>query len=126
MNEESAKKALIYLLIAVGIFIAFRPKQKSEQQTTSMPLQNAKNSSGRIQLVLPTGNSLTIYEQSQYDNAMTCIKAFINAYNADESESVLTDLNNEIKNQYGLYLIKTKSDITVYDFNDNKVLTGKI
>jgi hypothetical protein len=126
MNEESAKKALIYLLIAVGIFIAFRPNQKSEQQTTSMPLQNAKNSSGRIHLVLPTGYSLTIYEQSQYDNAMTCIKAFIDAYNADESEIVLTDLNNEIKNQYGIYLIKTKSDITVYDFNDNKVLTGKI
>ena len=84
------------------------------------------NSSGRVHLVLPTGSGVTIYDESRYDDAMTCIRAFIDAYNADESESVLTDLNNEIKGTYGLYLIKTSNSITVYDFNNKEVLIAKI
>jgi hypothetical protein len=57
---------------------------------------------------------------------MICIKAFIDAYNNDENESVLIDLNNEMKDNYGLYLIKTNKDITVYDLNNNEVVVAKI
>ena len=126
MNEESAKKALIYVIVAVAIFIVFRPKKENEKKTVSQPLQKMINSSGRVHLVLPTGSGVTIYDESRYDDAMTCIRAFIDAYNADESESVLTDLNNEIKGTYGLYLIKTSNSITVYDFNNKEVLIAKI
>jgi len=126
MDNDSAKKALIYVLVGIAFFILLKPKKQSEQQITSIPLSAAKNASGRVHLVIPTGSGVTIYDESQYDNAMTCIRAFIDAYNADESEAVLTDLNNEIKNTYGLYLIKTKKDITVYDFNDKEILIAKI
>jgi hypothetical protein len=126
MNEESAKKALIYVLVAVAIFIVFRPKSQSEKQTTAMPLQKSVNSSGRIQLVMPTGNNVIVKDESRINDSMVCIKAFIDAYNNDESESVLIDLNNEMKDNYGLYLIKTNKDITVYDLNNNEVVVAKI
>jgi len=126
MNEESAKKALIYVLVAVAIFIVFRPKSQSEKQTTAMPLQKSVNSSGRIQLVMPTGNNVTVNDESRINDSMVCIKAFIDAYNNDENEGVLIDLNNEMKDNYGLYLIKTNKDITVYDLNNNEVVVAKI
>lgn len=123
--EESAKKALIYVVVAVGIFLLFRPRKK-DNTTNSTPLTKAVNSSGRVQLVMPTGNSVTVYDESQVGSGMVCVKAFIDAYNNDENETLLTDLNNEMKSSYGLYLIKTSNNITVYDVNDNEVLVAKI
>jgi hypothetical protein len=123
--DESAKKGFIYLLVAVGIFIIFKPRKK-EDTNNSTPLKKSVNSSGRIKLVLPTGSNVTVYDNLQVDNAMVCVKAFISAYNNDENEGLLTDLNNEMKDNYGLYLIKKSNDITVYNLDNKEVLVAKI
>jgi hypothetical protein len=122
--DESAKKALIYVLVGVAIFVIFKPKDESDN--TAQPLQKAVNSSGRVHLIAPNPNSVTVFNESLVDNGMICVNAFISAYNNGESEVLLTDLNNEMKDNYGLYLIKKSTNITVYDINNNKVLEAKI
>ena len=126
MNEESIKRALIYIIVGVAIFIILKPKDEPENNQTSKPLTKAINASGRVHLVMPTGNKISVFDEDRRNDSLVCIRAFIDAYNNDESESVLTQLNNDIKNEYGLYLIKTSKDITVYDSTKKEVLKAKI
>ena len=125
MNEESAKKALIYVLVAVGIFLLFRPKKESDKKTTATPLTKFTNSSGRTKLKMPDTNGIDPNNQLAND-AVIALTAFIDAYNKDETEERLTDLNQETKASFGLFIIKTEDEIFVKDMNGNNVLVSKI
>jgi len=125
MNEESAKKALIYVLVAVGIFLLFKPKKDSDKKTTSTPLTKFTNASGRDKLKMPDVSGIDPNNQLAND-AIIALTAFIDAYNKDETEERLTELNQEMKSSFGLFIIKTEDEIFVKDMNGNNVLVSKI
>ena len=125
MNEESAKKALIYLLLAAGIFLLFRPKSNIEKKTSTTPLTPFTNSSGRTKLKMPDTSNIDSSNQLANDSVIA-LTAFIDAYNKDETEERLTELNQEMKANLGLFIEMTNTEIFVKDMSGNNVLISKI
>lgn len=125
MNEESAKKALIYLLLAAGIFLLFRRKSNTEKKTSTTPLTQFTNSSGRTKLKMPDTSNIDPNNQLANDSVIS-LTAFIDAYNKDETEERLTELNQEMKANLGLFIEMTNTEIFVKDMSGNNVLISKI
>ena len=119
MENESAKKALIYVVAASIIgFVVIKITEGSSVNNTIQPVQ-AKNAIGRIKIKIPSlldGN----------DDASVAMKAFIKAYNANEPEDRLISLNEEMKKSMGLMAIKTKEAISIKDANGNDVMIYKL
>jgi hypothetical protein len=122
--DESAKKAFIYVSVSVLIFLIYKNINKIElpsKKNTDAP-KSTLNANGSKR---PFINMPTELRKANQD-AATVLQAFILAYNNNEPETELLQLNNDFKNNYGLYIIKYKNEICVFDENDTKVLVYKI
>lgn len=120
MENETAKKALIYFLSAAVIsFIGFKIfGSNSKDKNTSQPA-STKNSSGRRKIKMPQFDG-------EEDASSTAMQAFVRAYNSNETEDRLIELNEEMKNSMGVYAIKTKDSVNIKDLDGKDVLVYKI
>jgi len=118
MENESAKKALIYFVSAGLIsFILIKILSKAKSNNTTQPTAT-KNAIGRVKLKMPQFDG-------EEDNSTLAMQAFVKAYNSNESEDRLIELNEEMKNSMGVYAIKTKDSVSIKDLEGKDVLVYK-
>ena len=121
------KKEVISLaIIFVGGFLAFRltmPKKRKSLKDGQIEMQE-KQPEDRKYINPPTVDESQIGVNPLADNAFTALKAYITAYNSNEPQNKLDELNGEISNEYGLKVVRRRTDgkLVVYDLNENEVM----
>jgi hypothetical protein len=120
------KEVFTWLFIFGGGYLAYRltlPKKRKSFKTGQIGMTEHKPED-REYIVPPTMDESQAGANPLSDNAFTALKAYITAYNAQEPQNKLDELNGEIANDYGLKVVRRRTDnrLAVYDLNDSEVL----
>ena len=111
----------------MAIFLATRPKKGygniynnifSETSTKEIEPEN------RTPITLPTMAEEQVNNNPMADSAFTALKAYICAYNDNQPQNVLDELNKDCSHELGVTVQRNISNgkLTVYDLDENEVL----
>lgn len=116
MNNK-AKEAVLILIISLGIFWCFKPKEKDAA--------NTKNGVSK-KLVKPKESELDL-SNPVVEDAYNCLCIYINAYNDGVTQKELDELNKEISKHFDMQVVKiNESMYSVEDMKGKEILTSKV
>ncbi len=120
------KAALTWFIVIVGSFAAYKltfPKKRKSLKTGAIEMTELQPQDREF-ITPPTMEESAAGANSNSQNAFIALKAYIAAYNAQEPQSELDNLNREIGKDYSLKVIRRRTDnkLVVQDLSGNDVL----
>lgn len=122
--SDSAKKALLVFGVAFAVFILFRPKMK-KQNTLKQGGASVPEPKERKKIAMPTLNAKDVKNNTKAKNAFIVMKAYVAAYNNNEPQSALDELNKEFSKEYALRVYhKPDGRIAVCDLGGRDIIVN--
>lgn len=124
---DNNKKAILVVSIAFLLFLVVKPKRKKINAQTNLKLSEEEDApKDRTPMKAPTMSNKTAQKNPQAKNAFACLKAYIDAYNNGEPQSVLDDLNREFAKEFGCKVYRRKSDrkLVVADLEGKEIMVN--
>jgi len=121
------KKALFILSVGVLLFWIFKPKIKKPNAETNVNLSNEEdNPKDRKKMTTPTMGSDVAKKNPMSKNCFAALKAYIDAYNNGEPQSVLDELNREFAKEFKCKVYRRKSDdkLVVCDLQGKEIMVN--
>lgn len=127
MTNESVKKALLVFGSGILLFLLIKPKSKNWKKIYSGGGVPEDKPTERKKLMLPKVDPKDIKGNKKAQDGITCLKAYITAYNNGEPQSELDKLNEEIKKEYSLTVFRRGLDnkLVVADLSGKVILENK-
>ncbi len=120
------KQAFQFLAVFVGSYLVYKftfPKSRKNFKAGAIEMKE-QSPQDREYINPPTMDESQVGLNPLSDNAFKSLKAYVAAYNAQEPQSALDELNVEINKDYGLKVIRRRTDnkLAVYDTQDQEVM----
>ncbi len=120
------KAAITWLIVIVGSFAAFKltfPKKRKSLKAGAIEMTELQPNDREF-INPPTMDESAVGNNNSSESAFIALKAYIAAYNAQEPQSELDKLNGEIAKDYGLKVIRRRTDnkLVVQDLSGNDVM----
>jgi hypothetical protein len=122
---DNNKKTILIVSLAFLLFIVVKPKKKKITAQTNLKLTDEEDApKDRTPMKVPTMSSKTAKDNPQVKNAFACLKAYIDAYNNGEPQSVLDELNREFAKEFSCKVYRRKSDkkLVVTDLDGKEIM----
>ena len=122
---DNNKKTILIVSLAFLLFIVVKPKKKKITAQTNLKLTDEEDApNDRTPMKVPTMSTKTAKENPQVKNAFACLKAYIDAYNNKEPQSVLDELNREFAKEFSCKVYRRKSDrkLVVTDLDGKEIM----
>ena len=124
-NEH--KKALLIFGVGFLLFLVIKPKTKKVLPTDNLNFSDEEQSpKNRKKLTAPTISKGDAKANPMASNAFIALKAYIAAYNNNEPQSVLDELNREMAKEFKVKVYRRKSDgkLVVCDLKGKEILVN--
>jgi hypothetical protein len=124
---DNNKKTILIVSLAFLLFIVVKPKKKKITAQTNLKLTDEEDApKDRTPMKVPTMSSKTAKDNPQVKNAFACLKAYIDAYNNGEPQSVLDELNREFAKEFSCKVYRRKSDrkLVVTDLDGKEIMVN--
>jgi hypothetical protein len=120
-NEH--KKTMLVFGVGILLFLLLKPKSKKNRGSLNLT-DEVDDPKSRAKLKEPTLTAKDAKLNSKAKNAFAALKGYIAAYNNNEPQSVLDDLNEEFKKEFQVKVYKRKSDgkLVVCDLDGKEIL----
>lgn len=116
MQDNKLKEATLILILSLGLFIAFKPKD----------LKSEKDRSGKKNMVKPNIEEFDLSRPLIQDSYVALI-AYIDAFNNGKTSKDLEELNKDIMKEMDIKVVRISSDeLAIEDINGNIVLKTKV
>ena len=122
---DNSKKTILIVSLAFLLFMVVKPKKKKITAQTNLKLTDEEDApKDRTPMKAPTMSSKTAQKNPQAKNGFACLKAYIDAYNNGEPQSVLDELNREFAKEFGCKVYRRKSDrkLVVTDLDGKEIM----
>lgn len=141
MKDKSLYYALFYSGVAFIIFWIFKPKSADITSTTKLNSNNSdtqKNASGADdysssnqknnikKIPYPHYSQDDLMANDKATDGIILLKAYIDAHNAGEPSDKMKELNDIMKQDYGMYIMKKGDILYVKDMDDNIIIENHI
>jgi hypothetical protein len=123
---DSQKKALLIFGGGLLLFFIFKPKMKKVNAKSKLTVTDKEdNPKDRKKMSTPTASASDL-KDPMVKNAFGALKAYIDAYNNQEPQSVLDELNREFSKEFKVKVFRRKSDgkLVVYDLEGSEILVN--
>lgn len=127
MMTNEHKKALLIVGAGLLLFWFFKPKMKKATAETNMKYADEEDSpKERKKMDAPTMNPKSASRNPLAKGGFAALKAYIDAYNNGEPQSVLDELNREFAKEFKVRVYRRKSDkkLVVTDLEGKEVLVN--
>jgi hypothetical protein len=127
MLTNDHKKALFVLGCGLLLFWFVKPKMNKIKADTKLNYTNDEaDPKNRVKMSVPTMNLKAHKNNKLATNGFAALKAYIDAYNNGEPQSVLNDLNVEFGKEFGVKVNRRKSDnkLVVTDLEGKEILVN--
>lgn len=124
---DDQKKALLIFGTSILLFWLFKPKLNKVKHDTNLNFTNEEDSpKDRKKMTAPTLSAKTLKANPHVKDAFGCLKAYIEAYNNGEPQSVLNELNREFAKEFKVKVYRRKSDgkVVVCDLSGKEILVN--
>jgi hypothetical protein len=124
---DNNKKAILVVSIALLLFMVVKPKRKKVNAETKLSLSDEEaDPKDRTPMKTPTMSDKSAQANPKAKSAFGCLKAYIDAYNNGEPQSVLDELNREFAKEFGCKVYRRKSDgkLVVTDLEGKEILVN--
>ena len=126
MTQEN-KKALFIFGAGLLLFLIFKPKMKKITAETNLKYaEEEDNPKNREKIAVPTMNPKSAAKHPLAKGGFIALKAYIDAYNNGEPQSVLDELNTEFAKEYKVKVNRRKSDkkLVVTDLSGKEIMVN--
>jgi hypothetical protein len=124
---DNNKKTILIVSLAFLLFLVVKPKKKKMNAQTKMSLTDEEDApKDRTPMKAPTMSNKSAQTNAKAKSAFACLKAYIEAYNNGEPQSVLDELNREFAKEFGCKVYRRKSDrkLVVTDLDGKEILVN--
>lgn len=124
---DTNKKTILIVSMAFLLFLLVKPKRKKITAETKLSLTDQEDApSDRSPMKVPTMSDKTAKQNPKAKSAFGCLKAYIEAYNNGEPQSVLDELNREFAKEFGCKVYRRKSDrkLVVTDLEGKEIMVN--
>jgi hypothetical protein len=121
------KKALFVVGVGLLVFWLFKPKLSRVTSETKINYSDKEiDPKDRTPMKTPTMSSKTAQTNPLAKNGFAALRAYIDAYNNGESQSVLDELNREFAKEFKVKVYRRKSDnkLVVCDLNGKEIMVN--
>lgn len=121
------KKAILIFGVGVLLFMVFKPKMKRVNATTNLRVTDKEDDpKDRKKMSTPTMSKQDAQSNPLAKNGFAALKAYIDAYNNGEPQSVLDELNREFAKEFKVKVYRRKSDgkLVVCDLNGKEIMVN--
>jgi len=121
------KKALFVVGVGLVVFWLFKPKLSRVTSETKINYSDKEaDPKDRTPMKTPTMSAKTAQTNPLAKNGFAALKAYIDAYNNGESQSVLDELNREFAKEFKVKVYRRKSDnkLVVCDLNGKEIMVN--
>ena len=121
--NDSVKKAIVIFGLGVIIFwFVVRPRMVKKEADAANETPTPRTD----KIAMPNYNQDDLNKNEKAADAIETLEAYIEAYNAGESDVKLVELNNGLKEIKGMSVIKDDDHtVRVVDLNNNDILIHK-
>ena len=132
IDEVSAKKAIIYTLVAVGLYLIVRKRQAKRDDDVFENNIDKPNSvsinatNNRTRIVLPDLSNIDTTVNPRAKDAVSAVKAYSDAWNNDETDDFMSELNDELMKSFGVTITHSQKELVAKDYDNNNILVVKI
>lgn len=126
-TNPTINKAILIFGISVLLFIWLKPKLNKTGSNASSDAKQPESKPDRKKLKEPTGSAADLKDNERAGRALTALKIYIAAYNANETQAKLDELNRELVSQYGMRIYTRKTDgyLVVADTSGNDIIVNE-
>ena len=124
---DNNKKTILIVSIAFLLFMVVKPKRKKLNAQSKMSLTDEEDSpKDRTPMKIPTMSNKSAKGNEKAKQGFACLKAYVEAYNNGEPQSVLDELNREFAKEFGCKVYRRKSDrkLVVTDLEGKEILVN--
>ena len=124
-NEH--KKAILVFGAGLLLFWLFKPKSKKITAETNLKYaEEEDNPKDRQKITAPTMSAKSAAKNPMAKGAFAALKAYVDAYNNGEPQSVLDELNREFAKEFKVRVYRRKSDkkLVVTDLEGKEILVN--
>jgi hypothetical protein len=121
------KKALFVVGVGLLVFWIFKPKLNRVTSETKLNYTDKEiDPKDRKPMKSPTMSSQTAKTNPMAKNGFAALKAYVDAYNNGESQSVLDELNREFAKEFKVKVYRRKSDskLVVCDLDGKEIMVN--
>jgi hypothetical protein len=121
------KKAILIFGVGILLFMVFKPKMKRVNATTNLKVTDKEDDpKDRKKMSTPTMSKQDAQANPLAKNGFAALKAYIDAYNNGEPQSVLDELNREFAKEFKVKVYRRKSDgkLVVCDLNGKEIMVN--
>jgi hypothetical protein len=121
------KKALFIVGVGLLLFWVVKPKMKKVTAETNVNFSDEEdNPKDRKKMATPTMSERTAKKNPMSKNCFAALKAYIDAYNNGETQSVLDELNREFAKEFKCKVYRRKSDnkLVVCDLQGKEIMVN--
>lgn len=122
---DDHKKAMLIFGVGILLFVVFKPRIRKKASGDFMNFSDEVESpKERKKIKEPTMNPKDAKGNAKAKNAFAALKAYVAAYNNNEPQSVLDELNKEFASEFKVKVVKRKSDgkLVVCDLEGKEIL----
>lgn len=127
MLTDDHKKALLVVSMGFVLFWILKPKRQKVKADTNLNYAKEEDSpKNRTKMDMPTLSEKDMGGNTLVKNGFAALKAYISAYNNNEPQSVLDELNREFAKEFKVKVYRRKSDgkLVVCDLNGKEILVN--
>lgn len=126
-TQDQQVTALIVTVVGLAIAYLIIPKPKAAMALASNESIREESADKRKKMKAPTMSKTDAKNNPTAVKAFTVLKAYIAAYNAGEKQSVLDELNEEAKKQYGMIVYRQRASgrLAVKDLDDKDIIINE-
>lgn len=124
---DTNKKTILIVSIAFLLFMVVKPKRKKLNAQSKMSLTDEEDApKDRTPMKIPTMSNKSAKGNEKAKQGFACLKAYVEAYNNGEPQSVLDELNREFAKEFGCKVYRRKSDrkLVVTDLEGKEILVN--
>jgi len=121
------KKALFVFGAGLLLFFLFKPRLNKPTAQTDLRYKESEDAPNqRTKMKTPTMSSQTAQKNPLAKNGLMALKGYIDAYNNNEPQSVLDELNREFAKEFKVKVYRRKSDnkLVVCDLEGKEVMVN--
>lgn len=114
--DNKAKEAVLIVILAVGLFLVFKPKESKLIELSESKVKYKKPSFSDEDMSNPL-----------IEDAYIGLCAYIDAYNDGATQKLLDEVNAEIGKKFEMQVVKISENIlSVEDLKGKEILTTKV
>jgi len=126
MSNET-KKAIFIFAAGLLLFALLKPKMKKATDSNNVNFADEEDKpKDRKKMDMPTMSKKDAQKNPAAKNAFAALKAYVSAYNNNEPQSVLDELNREFAKEFKCKVYRRKSDgkLVVCDLNNKEIMVN--